>query len=173
MFGTGIAFICIGGYAMIDKESLSNINFGNFSIENVKELFKKTIETISKVTNFIANSSFDFINKNIPLIICLFGLSMIIYYIYRKIIINNTAREIYKKIKEELVKIKIDYPNDFEKGITVKDIINKYSNHYDYSRERFVNEILPNVITIRKSDNIIKSFIRHANGKYRETWKIK
>lgn len=140
-------------------------------IINPKKLF---INLIWRGLKYITKQLFwDYITFTIPII----AVKAFLFFLYHRYLENRRANEIFNYIKSDL-KMKYegqnlnesDFSNDFEEGITEKEIISKYSQLYNYNERQFNQSIMPKLRTLRRNDRNIKLYESVINGKRQIVW---
>ena len=140
-------------------------------ITNPKKLL---INIIWKGMKYITKQLFwDYILFTIPII----AVKAFLFFLYHRYLENRRANEIFNYIKSDL-KLKFegqnlnesDFSNDFEEGMTEKEIISKYSQLYKYNESQFNHSIMPKLRSLRRNDRNIKLYESVINGKRQIVW---
>ena len=117
----------------------------------------------------------EYVTYTLPLVL----LKAFLFFLYRRYKENEVAKEIFHSIRGELedklsgVNLnESDFSNDFEDGVTEREIITKYSELYHYTEKDFVKKIMPKLQMLRRKDPYMKIYEKMIKGKRQIVWQI-
>ena len=117
----------------------------------------------------------EYVTYTLPLVL----LKAFLFFLYRRYKENEVAKEIFHSIRGELedklsgVNLnESDFSNDFEDGLTEREIITKYSELYHYTEKDFVKKIMPKLQMLRRKDPYMKIYEKMIKGKRQIVWQI-
>ena len=117
----------------------------------------------------------EYVMYTLPLVL----LKAFLFFLYRRYKENEVAKEIFHSIKgileDKLSGVNLnesDFSNDFEDGLTEREIITKYSELYHYTEKDFVKKIMPKLQMLRRKDPYMKIYETMIKGKRQIIWQI-
>ena len=117
----------------------------------------------------------EYVMYTLPLVL----LKAFLFFLYRRYKENEVAKEIFHSIKgileDKLSGVNLnesDFSNDFEDGLTEREIITKYSELYHYTEKDFVKKIMPKLQMLRRKDPYMKIYETMIKGKRQIVWQI-
>lgn len=117
----------------------------------------------------------EYVIYTLPLVL----LKAFLFFLYRRYKENCVAKEIFHSIKgileDKLSGVNLnesDFSNEFEDGLTEREIITKYSELYHYTEKEFIKKIMPKLQLLRRKDPYMKIYETMIKGKRQIVWQL-